>query len=966
MIQQQPVQGYTLLSGAAGIGKTWLIKEYLRGFDCSNTITSWINAANEMTLLNGIYDLIDNNRRRQQSSADNHISKLLEQMSHYQNGFLVFDNVKSVDIVLNIFPIDDQRRSNIKVIIILQQDILPDRTVDNVLRLEAFTHADAHQFVSNRLDIDTSIDQHVEYVHNLITALHCHPMALQQAALAILACRSNSSAAQSIPGYLTEFGKLQSVNADDDVYNKIPLMTSQLALQFLRTNEDSDGCNFLQSILETIAYFRLAPFQMELLQMQSMNHLHHNAILKLLQYGLLFVHSEPNSIQMPELVRNMIIAQIPDESKALRDCLKMLNKCADINVINKSILNFVSIWQQAAEYRELVKQFHELPNKILCILIKSGRIALADLFGTFAGLVLDSILGADNLSAVKVLSKRAEVAFIQKKYAEAQFGYERVVSERTRQLSVDHPSTVKAQYSLAAVLYKSGQFSAVQRIYESELERITRLNKGNDDHSANRDRLLDNIRKIQLLQMKKAAAAISDIREQPSAVSPHDTLDVVIECQRKGRYQEGIELCKAIIVRSKNNISEQLEHLRATRRLAKLYQLQGNYADALAMNRELLAIGQIALGPKHEDNLIAKRRIANIQQVQGHFDIASKSYTDLLAESLALLGPDHPDHLQIRREQAYLWRNMGQLNESLQAYSEILNDGELALGHDHPTNLITKRCIASVWQQMGNFEMAAMIYEEVLQSGTEILGRGHCDHLIAKRGLAATFLQQGRTEEALKLFVSVLVKGIETFGKSHPDNELTRQAILDAMQLVMNDTASSEYTVEVDATKQRDVVDAIETSPEPNEEVLVAPSQHLITKCCIAAVLQDQGEYDAAFSAYQDVLDRREKELGPDHPDNLITRRAMAAVLQKQGKYDEAIRAYREILDCGEKLLGPDHEDNSTLRRHIASVQRQKMKFKNFLVDFHAERVRANKFNTGFLLMLLTLVISLLVIYSQP
>lgn len=933
MIQLQTSQGYTLISGSTGIGKTDLIHEYAASH-CKNIF--WINAENEMTILNGFWTILE-----KQHSGDfaKPIIKVLDQFANSQrDGLLVFDDIKSLDFVRNLFPIYDLRRSTIRIVFILQQDVLD--AAENVLCLQRFTSEDANLYVRKWLTVLHN-DQDVEYVHNLITALHFHPFALQQAVRHILARSPNwPSTAQAIPLYLAEFGKLQNCSGGDAI-SKVPTTTAILSLDWLKRSEPN--WNVLNYVLELLAYFGSTPFEL----MEFVPHLTeygrievHSAVIKLNQYGLI---RGKNVICIPTLIRNIILER-SNEQKVLRQCLQILNKCSDITVVTKSILNFIFVWEQCAHHEQLVREFHELPNKILCVLIKSGRIAQADAFGKFCGNVLETVLGAEHLSAIKVLSKRAEVAYMLQNYAEAQRGYERVLWQRTLQLNEDHPSTIKAQYSLAAVLYKSGQLSAALQMYEHLLERITRLKEEHPD----RERNLIIIRKIrQLIEKNNATAESTD--------DEHYTLDTVIGYQRKGKYQEGIIACRSIIKRTKNNISKQYDYLLATRRLAKLFHLQGNYEEALEANRELLVVGEKILGENHTDNLIPKRRIANIQQAQGHIEMASKSYADLLAESLTLLGPDHPDHLQIRREQAYFLRNMGKLPEALHAYSQILNDGELALGHDHPTNLITKRCVASVWQQMGAIDTAEQLYAEVLDKGQLILGNDHCDHLIAKRAMATIRFQQGRTDEALEMFANVLLKGIEWFGKDHPDNELTRQAMLAAMQqtIVPPARCGTEISSSDDASIN-----------ERNNEV--PATENLITKCCIAAVLQDQGEYDAALSAYQEVLDRREQELGSDHPDNLITRRAMAAVLQKQGKYDEAIREYREILERGEKILGPDHVDNSMLKRHIAAVQRQKMKFNNFLTAFHAERVRANKFNTGFLVMLLSLIISLLVIYSQP
>jgi tetratricopeptide (TPR) repeat protein len=59
-------------------------------------------------------------------------------------------------------------------------------------------------------------------------------------------------------------------------------------------------------------------------------------------------------------------------------------------------------------------------------------------------------------------------------------------------------------------------------------------------------------------------------------------------------------------------------------------------------------------------------------------------------------------------------------------------------------------------------------------------------------------------------------------------------------------------------------------------------------------VLSNQGKYEDALQAYQEVFDKRKDLLGPEHPDTLTTRNNMALVLSKQGKYEEAHQSTHE------------------------------------------------------------------------
>jgi tetratricopeptide (TPR) repeat protein len=88
----------------------------------------------------------------------------------------------------------------------------------------------------------------------------------------------------------------------------------------------------------------------------------------------------------------------------------------------------------------------------------------------------------------------------------------------------------------------------------------------------------------------------------------------------------------------------------------------------------------------------------------------------------------------------------------------------------------------------------------------------------------------------------------------------------------------------------------------------------------LAAVLSDQGKYEAAEEANRQVLEVSEKVLGKEHPDTLTSRSNLALVLSRQGKYEAAEEATRQVLEVREKVLGKEHPDTLTSRSNLAGV----------------------------------------------
>lgn len=64
------------------------------------------------------------------------------------------------------------------------------------------------------------------------------------------------------------------------------------------------------------------------------------------------------------------------------------------------------------------------------------------------------------------------------------------------------------------------------------------------------------------------------------------------------------------------------------------------------------------------------------------------------------------------------------------------------------------------------------------------------------------------------------------------------------------------------------------------------------------------GRYREAETMLRRALERREKVLGPDHPDTLSSVNALGCVLESQGQYEEAKRMIRRALEERERMLG--------------------------------------------------------------
>ena len=75
----------------------------------------------------------------------------------------------------------------------------------------------------------------------------------------------------------------------------------------------------------------------------------------------------------------------------------------------------------------------------------------------------------------------------------------------------------------------------------------------------------------------------------------------------------------------------------------------------------------------------------------------------------------------------------------------------------------------------------------------------------------------------------------------------------------------------------------------------------------MAAVYDDQGDYEKALRYYKKALAIKERVLGADHPDTATTYYNMGLLYQNQGDHGTAIRCFEKALRVFKAKLGDNH-----------------------------------------------------------
>jgi tetratricopeptide (TPR) repeat protein len=105
--------------------------------------------------------------------------------------------------------------------------------------------------------------------------------------------------------------------------------------------------------------------------------------------------------------------------------------------------------------------------------------------------------------------------------------------------------------------------------------------------------------------------------------------------------------------------------------------------------------------------------------------------------------------------------------------------------------------------------------------------------------------------------------------------------------------------------------------------VVVSPSAQLEEAKKLereATELYQQGKYDEAIILVKQILEIREKALGPNHPAVAASLNNLAELYRNQGNYAEAEPLFQQSLAIVEKAFGPEHPLVAGILQNLAEL----------------------------------------------
>ena len=203
--------------------------------------------------------------------------------------------------------------------------------------------------------------------------------------------------------------------------------------------------------------------------------------------------------------------------------------------------------------------------------------------------------------------------------------------------------------------------------------------------------------------------------------------------------------------------------------LANALYAQGNYAEAEAEYRALLASHQGELGPEHLDMLGSRNNLANVLYAEGKHAEAEAEYRAILAVMERVQGPEHPGTLGSRNNLAAALQSQGKHAEAEAEYRAVLAVMERVQGPEHPDTLGSRNNLANAMDLQGKHAEAETEHRAVLAIQERVLGSEHPYTLSNRNNLALGLRLQGKYADAEAEHRAVWAMQERVLGAQHPD-----------------------------------------------------------------------------------------------------------------------------------------------------------------------------------------------------
>jgi len=390
------------------------------------------------------------------------------------------------------------------------------------------------------------------------------------------------------------------------------------------------------------------------------------------------------------------------------------------------------------------------------------------------------------------------------------------------------------------------------------------------------------------------------------AAAFRDSLSKARDFFKQGQYADAEALSRRLVARAEAAAGADSFQVADALDVLVTCLLRGGKVDPSSrqLAQRALTIRERAFGPDHPDVARSLNNLANVLGSTGDYAGARRLQERALAILEKALGPDHPDVAKSLNNLGRLLMATGDYAGARPLYERALAIKEKALGPDDPDVAASLNSLALLLYETGDYAGARPLYERALAIKEKALGPDHPDVARSVGNLANLLWSSGDYPRARPLFERSLAIHEKALGPEHPD---VARSLSNLANLLLS---TGDYAGARPLYERALAID----------EKALGPDNPDVAQCLnnLAELLRDSADYAGARPLYERALAIWEKALGPDHPNVAECLNNLAELIRDSGDYVGARPLQERALAILEKALGPDHPDVAESLNNLA------------------------------------------------
>jgi len=202
--------------------------------------------------------------------------------------------------------------------------------------------------------------------------------------------------------------------------------------------------------------------------------------------------------------------------------------------------------------------------------------------------------------------------------------------------------------------------------------------------------------------------------------------------------------------------------------IGNVYQVQGEYAEALVQHQKCLEIEMRVFGCEHQDMGMSYNNIGAVFQAQGDYENALLQYQKSLEMDIRVFGCDSVEVATSYNNIGAVYEKQGDYENALLQHHKSLEIMLRVYGQKHTLVASSYHNIGVVYQEQGKDEEALEEYQKSLEIRIRVHGQKHPLVADSYNNVGIVYGKQGKDDEALDQYKKSLDIYILVYGQDHP------------------------------------------------------------------------------------------------------------------------------------------------------------------------------------------------------